>query len=144
MKKRVLTILIGLNLALIWGNSLMTGEDSGAFSGGVLAFIGQFFPVLLTEAGHTFLRKAAHFSEFALLGLLFCGRHKLVKSAVPLHLMGFGLAAACIDETIQIFTPGRASSLIDVWIDTSGFALGLVIIYIAHTIKTTSKGERTK
>lgn len=142
MKKRILTILILLNLALIWGNSMMNALDSEAVSGGVLAFIGRFIPVLLTDAGHTLLRKAAHFSEFALLGLLFCGRHALVRQEVPFHLMGFGLAVACIDETIQIFTPGRASSLIDVWIDTSGFALGLAIIFVAYTI--TKSKEKTK
>lgn len=144
MKKHILTILIVLNLALIWGNSMMTGLDSEAVSGGLLALLGRFIPVLLTETGHTLLRKAAHFSEFALLGLLFCGRHALVRKAVPLHLMGFGLAVACIDETIQIFTPGRASSLIDVWIDTSGFALGLILIFLAYTIKNNIKGERIK
>jgi VanZ family protein len=55
--------------------------------------------------------------------------------------MGFGMAVACIDETIQIFTPERASSLIDVWIDTSGFALGLVVIFLAYTIYNKIKGE---
>ena len=134
MKKRILSILILLNLALIWGNSMLTGLDSEAVSGGVLALLGRFLPVLLTEAGHTLLRKAAHFSEFALLGLLYCGRHRLVKGEAPVHLMGFGLAVACIDETIQIFTPGRASSLIDVWIDTAGFALGFVVIFAVCTI----------
>ena len=141
MKKRILDILILLNLALIWGNSMLTGLSSEAVSGGVLAFLGRFLPVLLTEAGHTFLRKAAHFSEFALLGLLYCGRHRLVKGEAPVHLMGFGLAVACIDETIQIFTPGRASSLIDVWIDASGFALGLLLIVIFHTISNKIKGD---
>ena len=139
MKKHLLSILICLNLALIWGNSMMTAVDSEAVSGGVLELLGRFIPVLLTESGHTFLRKAAHFSEFALLSLLFCGRHRLVRRNTPFHLMGFGLAVACIDETIQIFTPGRASSLIDVWIDTSGFALGFVVIYLAYTIKTKLK-----
>ena len=141
MKKHILTLLIVLNLALIWGNSMVSGVSSDAVSGGVLAFIGRFFPVVLTQAGHTFLRKAAHFCEFALLGLLFCGRHRLVRGDTPLHLMGFGLAVACIDETIQIFTPDRASSLIDVWIDASGFALGLTLIYLAYTIKNKIKGE---
>ena len=130
MKKRILTLLILLNLALIWGNSLLTGDTSGAVSGGVLAFVGRFLPVLLTEAGHTFLR-----------GLLFCGRHRLVRQETPLHLMGFGLAVACIDETIQIFTPGRASSLIDVWIDTWGFALGFAVILTASFIFRKIKGE---
>ena len=141
MKKRILDILILLNLALIWGNSMLTGLSSEAVSGGVLALLGRFLPVLLTEAGHTLLRKAAHFSEFALLGLLYCGRHRLVKGEAPVHLMGFGLAVACIDETIQIFTPGRASSLIDVWIDASGFALGLLLIVIFHTITNKIKGD---
>ena len=141
MKKHILSILIVLNLALIWGNSMLTGLSSEAVSGGILALLGRFLPVLLTEAGHTLLRKAAHFSEFALLGLLYCGRHRLVKGEAPVHLMGFGLAVACIDETIQIFTPGRASSLIDVWIDASGFALGLLLIVIFHTITNKIKGD---
>ena len=141
MKKRILSILILLNLALIWGNSMLTGLSSEAVSGGLLALLGRFLPVLLTEAGHTLLRKAAHFSEFALLGLLYCGRHRLVKGEAPVHLMGFGLAVACIDETIQIFTPGRASSLIDVWIDASGFALGLLLIVIFYTISNKIKGD---
>ena len=139
MKKHLLSILICLNLALIWGSSMMTAVDSVAVSGGVLAFIGRFIPVLLTEAGHTLLRKAAHFSEFALLGLLYSGRHRLSKGETPPHLMGFGLAVACIDETIQSFTPARASSLIDVWIDTSGFALGFAVILIYNIINTTLK-----
>ena len=141
MKKHLLTILICLNLALIWGNSMMTGISSDAVSGGLLEFLGRFIPALLTESGHTFLRKAAHFSEFALLALLFCGRHRLVHRNMPPHLMGFGLAVACIDETIQIFTPERASSLIDVWIDAAGFALGFVVISVFYTILNKIKGD---
>ena len=139
--KKLLTILLGLNLALIWGNSLLPGVSSEAVSGGVLAFLGQFLPFLLTETGHTLLRKAAHFSEFAMLGLLYGGRHRLTKGETPAHLMLFGLTVACIDETIQIFTPERASSLIDVWIDASGFALGLVVIVTANFIYNKIKGD---
>ena len=141
MKKRVLTILIVLNLALIWGNSLLPAANSSAVSGGILDILGQFLPFLLTEFGHTLLRKAAHFSEFALLGLLYCGRHRLTKGETPPHLMGFGLTVGCIDESIQIFTPGRASSLIDVWIDASGFALGFAIIIAVCTIYNKIKGD---
>ena len=141
MKKRILGILIAGNLALIWGNSLLPAASSNAVSGGVLAFLGRFLPFLLTEAGHAFLRKAAHFSEFALLGLLYGGRHRLTKGEPSVHLMLFGLTAACIDETFQLFTPGRASSLIDVWIDTAGFALGLVVIICAYTVYNKIKGD---
>ena len=141
MRKRILTILIGLNLALIWGNSLLPADSSSAVSGGVLAFLGKYLPFLMTEMGHTLLRKAAHFSEFALLGLLYCGRHRLTKGETPPQLLGFGLAVACIDESIQIFTPGRASSLIDVGIDFSGFALGFAII-LACAVFNRIKGNK--
>ena len=141
--KKLLTVLIGLNLTLIWGNSLLPGSSSDSLSGGVLAFLGQFLPFLLTETGHALLRKAAHFSEFAMLGLLYGGRHRLTKGETPAHLMLFGLTVACIDETIQIFTPERASSLIDVWIDASGFALGLVVIVTANFIYNKIKGDQT-
>lgn len=134
MKKALLNALIVLNLGLIWGNSLLSGEDSGAMSGGLLAALAEVFPFLASEWGHTLLRKAAHFSEFALLGLLCTGRNRLAGKPTDIAQTGLGLAVACIDETIQIFTPGRASSLVDVWIDTAGFAAGMAVCLIGYHI----------
>lgn len=143
--KLLLSVLIGLNLALIWGNSLISGAESGALSGSVLAWLSEFAPFLATEWGHTLLRKAAHFSEFALLGLLWCSRLRLSRAHVGIAQMGLGLAVACIDETIQIFTPGRASSLLDVWVDAAGFAVGFAIIRFGYTYwkaKTKSNNQK--
>ena len=53
---------------------------------------------------------------------------------IPLGLLGAGLAAACVDETIQLYVPGRASSLIDVWIDASGFAVGAAVALLGYHI----------
>ena len=128
--KGLLTALILCNLALIWGNSLMTGTDSGNLSGSVLEWMSRFLPFLGTEAGHHFLRKAAHFSEFCLLGALVSMRRLAEDREPKLTLSGFGLAVACIDETIQLYVPGRASSLIDVWIDTAGFVTGTVLVML--------------
>lgn len=130
----LLTGLILANLALIWGNSLMSGQDSGALSGGILELLGRVLPFLATETGHTFLRKAAHFSEFCLLGLLTGGRRLTAGEKIPVETAGFGLMTACIDETIQIFVPGRGSSLIDVWIDAAGFVTGLMLVTLGHTL----------
>ena len=135
MSKKILSVLMILNLALIWGNSLMPGQVSGEMSGGIVAWLGNFLPFFATEAGHTFLRKAAHFSEFCLLGILTGTRRALDGKDLPLSLTGYGLTAACIDETIQIFVPGRGSSLLDVWIDTAGFASGLLIAMLGHHIR---------
>ena len=132
--KLVLTVLIGLNLAFIWGNSSMTGQQSGEVSGSLLEWISRIFPIFAQEEGHFLLRKLAHFSEFACLGLLSCARRIVGGTPVRPGLAGFGLMAACIDETIQIYVPGRGSSLVDVWIDTAGFVTGCTIAFVGHTV----------
>ena len=126
-------LIIGL-LCFIWGNSLMTGADSGSVSGGILAWLGQFFPGLMTEEGHHFLRKAAHFSEFFLLGALCALRRGVLGKQWSVSLNGFGLMTACIDETIQIYVPGRGSSLLDVWLDAAGFTAGAAVIAAGYAI----------
>ncbi len=129
-------LLILINLGFIWGNSLMTGTSSGNLSGGLLTLLGQIFPVFATPIGHTLLRKGAHFSEFCLLGLL-CARRRAVEGqAIGRELAGFGLSVACIDETIQFYVPGRASRLLDVWIDTAGFCTGMALYALGHTMFT--------
>lgn len=122
-------ILISLNLALIWGNSLLPAESSSELSGWLQAFL-SFLPE--GEFFHTLLRKAAHFSEFALLGLLMGWMSALIRGRPQIGILGLGLGAGCVDETIQLFVPGRASSLLDVWIDFSGFTVGLTLLIFGY------------
>ena len=134
-KKKLAAILIGLNLAFIWGNSLMTGTDSGNMSGGIMAWLNSFLG--LNEAGaeilHYLIRKAAHFTEFACLGGLLAWRSLLDEEK---HIVVFpallGLLAGLVDETIQLFTPDRGPSLTDVWIDTSGVVTGILLLALGH------------
>lgn len=134
-RKSLCTALILLNLAFIWGNSLMTGEDSGNLSGGVLAWLNSILG--LDESGaellHLLIRKAAHFTEFACLGMLLAWRCRLTEEK---HSVAFpallGMAAAVVDESIQLFTPDRGPSLTDVWIDTSGAATGIMLLLLGH------------
>ena len=123
-RTRLCLVLIALNLAFIWGNSLLPGELSGALSDwlGRLLGMGGDMP----QEGTGLLRKLAHFTEFACLGFLLTWLAKL-KGERGFHLFALallgGLLTACIDESIQLITPDRGSSLVDVWIDTSGVAL---------------------
>lgn len=134
---RVCGWLLMLNLAVIWGNSLIPGSVSGWISGFVTEIIGKLFGMTAAESegGHGLLRKMAHFSEFACLGMLLTWRLAMGKQAgksmITQTLLG-GQIAACVDETIQIFVDGRASSLIDVWIDTCGTAAGMAILLFGH------------
>lgn len=130
-QKWVCAALIGVNLALIWGNSAMTGDDSGAMSDWIRQFL-FFLPD--GELGGLLLRKAAHFSEFACLGLLMGWMSLLLRGRTFPGILGLGLGCGCIDETIQYFVPGRASMLFDVWIDAAGFAVGLALLTLGYTI----------
>lgn len=136
-KKRMLLcilLLIAL-LAFIWGNSLTTGTQSGAMSGRVMAWINAFLHVENAEVLHLVIRKMAHFTEFACLGAALCcffammGEKKGHLYCMPLLC---GLLAACVDETIQVFTPDRGPSLIDVWIDTAGVSAGIILFLIGY------------
>lgn len=129
--------LLAVILAFIWGNSAMPGETSGALSGWLGAFLGKIFPCLATENGLHILRKLAHFSEFAALGMVLSWLYGMTvgkplwRYSLPLIC---GAAAACIDETIQIFSPGRYCSIVDVGIDCAGVLTGIMVLYLFITI----------
>ena len=124
------TVLLVLNLTLIWGNSLLPGEISGAFSGFVRDLIALLLPGDGTpNQGHGLLRKLAHFTEFASLGMILTWIMLLLAKPIPLALAG-GFAAACIDETIQIFVPDRGPAFTDVLIDTSGVLTGILLFLL--------------
>ena len=128
--RNAVAVLILLTLAFIWGNSLQNGVDSSQQSGFFRAFLERLLGVPID----TFLlRKLAHFSEFGLLGaeasvLLRLSPGKGAYGALSgRNLWTFpllGLLTATLDETLQLFSEGRATAVPDVWIDTAGFCTG--------------------
>jgi VanZ family protein len=68
------------------------------------------------------LRKLAHATEYALLGLL------LARAAGrPAVALALGASYAVLDEVHQAFVPGRAGRPLDVLIDVVGLALGVLV-----------------
>ena len=138
-KKRLTlcSIFLVAILAFIWGNSALPGQESGALSGWVGALLSKVLPFLTTETGLHFLRKAAHFSEFAVLGMVLSWFFGMVAQRpvwqYSLPIIG-GAAVACIDETIQIFSPGRYCSMVDVLIDCSGVLTGFLILSLSFHV----------
>lgn len=124
-------LLLILNLAVIWGNSLLPGEISGAISGFVRDLIAMILPGEGAPGqGHGLLRKLAHFTEFACLGAIL-GWIMNRKNRPWWIALGLGSLAACVDETIQIFVPERGPAVTDVLIDTSGVLTGILLL---HTV----------
>ncbi len=146
--KRLLPMaLICLNLAFIWGNSALPAGASNQVSGAVMQILGDLLHVAPSEgaAGMHLLRKLAHFTEFLLLGLNFCWLFlRLGKTGIHQAAMSLlcGILAACIDEIIQIFSPGRNASLVDVCIDMGGLMIGIAILLLGHSILTLRKRKQ--
>ena len=126
-------ILLAGILAFIWGNSAMPGETSGGLSDWLGSVLSLVLPFLSSEQGLHFLRKAAHFSEFAALGMTLAWLFGMVMKKKPLKGLlppVCGAAAACVDEFIQIFSPGRYSSMVDVGIDCCGVITGCLVLWL--------------
>ena len=71
----------------------------------------------------TILRKGAHVTEYAILGLLLV---RALGRELPAFLIG--VAYAITDELHQHFVGGRHSSPIDVAIDSTGVLIGVLIL----------------
>ena len=136
---RVCIILLAINLAFIWGNSLLPGEISGAFSNWVKDLIA---PLLGWEEGGPqgggLMRKIAHFTEFACLGVCFrwfWGMLVTKRLRPFLYVLAGAFFTACIDETIQVFVPDRGPGIKDVALDTLGALVGILILTWIHRRK---------
>lgn len=140
-KKRltVCLCLLTVNLCFIWGNSLMPGGLSGALSTWVKNLLAAIFSGDPSESsGDGLLRKLAHFTEFACLGLLLSWLVRMLLQRKWQHILiplAAGMAVAALDETIQLFVPGRGPAIKDVGIDTAGVLLGVVIISLIQVCK---------
>ena len=91
------------------------------WAGVIFAF--SSIPSLATGLGtwDLILRKCAHATEYAVLGLLLV---RAVGNEVPALALGFAYAVS--DEIHQAFVRGRHASPIDVAIDTLGVVIGLL------------------
>ena len=136
-KRRVLsTVLICLciaTVAFIWGNSMLGSKASSNVSNSVL---GALDPIIrrfgIVSKDDLWLRKLAHFTEFAALGaeLLFLAavRRRLGLQAAS-NCAFTALLAALTDETIQLIS-GRNSQVLDVLLDFSRALTGILIAWL--------------
>ncbi len=131
-------LLIGA-LVFIWGNSLLPASVSGAISGWLHELLTTVLPGNGNgSGGDGSLRKLAHFTEFALLGIVLFQlmRNRVDKISVAWALsLGCGFVVACVDELLQHFSPGRAPRFGDVCIDMAGVLTGTLLCLTIYYIR---------
>lgn len=82
----------------------------------------------------TIVRKGAHFSEYAILGLLSYNvmKNYFTKKRARIVAVLIVFFYACSDEFHQLFVSGRAGKITDVIIDTSGGIFSVLIIWMIN------------
>ena len=83
------------------------------------------------------VRKCAHFTEYMVLGILATHTFDIEGRRtfdVLLPTAVFLLLIPSIDETIQLFVPGRAGMITDVMIDCCGAMTGVVLRYLLRSL----------
>ncbi len=159
--KRIFTI-VALVITVAWvgfifSNSLESGVESDNKSSQVHEVVNEVAQSLgaKQEISHKTIRTSAHFTEFALLGVLLCLDIALLASLSPaislscshaylLLTIPFCLAVAAIDEFLQRFSPGRAMQWIDVLVDSSGALCGMLLFCAVFAILYAVKHRRSQ
>ncbi len=142
-------------LAFIFSNSMRTGTQSSAQSSTVVTLlqraVGWIFPDgwIANATGedylrlHAFIRKTAHFVEYAVLGGLLFGCYAVYARGFKgslLPLLGV-LLFPVLDEWLQTRVAGRAGMLADVLLDIGGGLFGLILVALPWVI---TKIKRSK
>ena len=137
-KRCFMTLITILWMCLIFACSARNGNQSAAQSQSIGRLFGTIvfsdFKEWERDAQEEFaerwdypIRKLAHFTEYAILGILLAGTFLLwdlsVKEAISLGV-AIGIAYAISDEIHQYFVPGRACQLMDMIIDSGGVIIG--------------------
>lgn len=158
-----LLVLVLLNMTIIFGFSAEDKEASGGTSEEMTRLLLRLFhpnfqdltfvqSYILVLKVHPLVRKAAHFSEFALLGFLsaslllfISGRLRRMKGWLIWGGAGaFTLIFAILDEVHQIFT-NRGPRVTDVLIDFAGAICGILLIHgIVYLLSRIQKRESAR
>ena len=147
-KKIIFAILTLLWVAVIFSFSLQPGEVSGSLSESFLQKVLEWFapgifekletmPQEQLDMWHMVLRKCAHFTEFAVLGVL--SDLTLLQTKMSrrvLMTMAFCLVVASMDETLQLFVDGRVGRVVDVLIDGAGALSGSILIVVSVWLRS--------
>ena len=130
-KFRFWLVLTALWVAVIYILSAMSGEVSSAQSKSVW----EVLHTIWEDLSHENLRKIAHGVEYFILGgfaLSMFFHTKTFKVAKP---MLFSVLVAMGDETLQLYVDGRASEVMDIWMDFGGAVIGILIFWGIHSLR---------
>jgi len=93
------------------------------------------------------IRKLAHFSEYAVMGILVFGVwHPWIRTGWKRNLLiiAWVFISAALDEWHQTFIADRCGNFMDVLLDTSGGCFGLIVCLVFMKICSLRKGKKCR
>ena len=126
--------------AFIFSRSMQTGAESSAASGRLTALIRAILGGI--PVSEYFVRKLAHFSEYAILSLPATSAALLVGRRWAFAAWGYALLVALCDEfVVQAMTAGRGPRITDVLIDGAGALVGTVALVVVWLLARRHSGK---
>lgn len=141
MKYLSLSISIIITI-FIFSMSLLPGSDSSDLSSGLTVYLKQVLDFIFTgnnisqDSLHLFTRKAAHVSEYLILGVSYYYTAKHWKLSA-LKIILIGILTASLDELLQTIPIDRYASAIDIFVfDLGGFVIGFGFMLLIFNRKS--------
>ncbi len=148
MKRKILAgVLFSLTAVLLFYIFSFSAQDAdtssslsreatrtlmGLMNPGYLKTAPESTRAAVEEFLHLPVRKAAHFSEYALLGALLMGAFLCLRLSMGTRLVltvFLCFLCACADEYHQTFVTGRSGQWSDVLLDFSGSVAGILLVF---------------
>ena len=126
-------------------NSEQSGSESQQFTETIVKIIAPNYEALseeqktaVVDSLDAVIRKLAHMFIYAVLAVLsscalLARRHTEKPKNKLLQSLIFCILYAVTDEFHQLFVPGRAGMIRDVFIDSSGAIIGLLFVFTTYT-----------
>lgn len=149
-KKNVMIRIILLLLIVIWAYIVFNfSSQDGGESSGLSRKVVEFFikDKEVVDIVEPYARKAAHFSEYALGGILFISLFSTFewseRRKITISIL-LGIWYAITDEVHQLMVPARNGSIFDVYIDSLGFTTGIFFMLLFMKIVTIIKNRKNE
>lgn len=155
--RTILIILIIGTFGVIFGFSSQNSEKSSSVSRRVTEIITNGIEsiqekpkeekeIILSEI-ESIIRKIAHFSIYAVVGILLMSlfeTYKLKEFNKLSYSLILSVVYATSDELHQCFTPGRGPAITDVMIDTMGALVGILLVILCKKILIKIRKSKVK
>ena len=139
----ILILLIVVWMNLVFGFSAQDSNESSGLSQMIASWLSD--DINNQKLIEPYIRKIAHFSEYGLGGILFFSlfsTFNIKERKIIVFAILLGIGYAITDEIHQLYVPGRAGKITDVYIDSLGVITGVLFMKLCIMIYTTVKNKK--